>query len=175
MASNPSADEQQRLLHELQVHQVELEMQNQQLREAQQELEQSRDRYADLYDFAPLGYLTLDKDGVIREINLACAAMLGVERSHLLDKPFVFYITKSEVQKFRDYLRRCAQADDKVTTELSLAVKSGQPLLVQLSSLAVQDTARQTLVYRTALEFGRFQRSNSRETASTKPRSREHR
>ena len=151
MASNPSADELQHLLHELQVHQIELEMQNQQLREAQQELEQSRDRYADLYDFAPLGYLTLDKDGVIREINLACAAMLGVERSHLLGKPFVFYVTRSEAQKFRDYLRRCAQAEEKVTTELRLVVKSGQSFQVQLSSLAVQDKERQILVYRTAI------------------------
>ncbi|MHB8950367.1 MAG: hypothetical protein ACYC4S_15075 [Rhodoferax sp.] len=73
------------LLHELQVHQIELEMQNAALREAQLELEASRDRYVDLYDFAPLGYLTLTLDGLIQEVNLTAAGWLGVVRGQLLN------------------------------------------------------------------------------------------
>lgn len=76
------------LLVDLQVHQIELEMQNQELREAQQQLEESRKHYIDLYDYAPVGYLTVDKSGKIRSINLSGAILLEKERSHFIDKPF---------------------------------------------------------------------------------------
>src|SRR6516165_7948325 len=68
------------LVHELEVHQIELELQNEELRRAQSELEESRDELRDLYDFAPVGYLTLSEDRVILRANLTGAALLGVER-----------------------------------------------------------------------------------------------
>src|SRR5438105_548083 len=89
-----SADQLQRVVSELQVHQVEIELQNRDLREAQQALEQSRDRYADLYDFSPLGYITLDEKGVIREINLTAVTMLGQHRAAHLGHPFSLYVDK---------------------------------------------------------------------------------
>ncbi len=79
------------LVHELQVHQVELEMQNDELRRAQAVIEESRSQYADLYDFAPIAYLTLDKDGLIVEANFKAAELLGTDRGVLIRYPFSLF------------------------------------------------------------------------------------
>lgn len=84
------------LLHELEVHQVELEMQNQELREAQHLLEDTRDQYSDLFDFAPIGYLILDEKGVIENINLTACTMMGKDRSVIKGKPFSAYMSSGE-------------------------------------------------------------------------------
>lgn len=96
----------QRLLHDLQVHQIELEAQNVELREAQQQLEESRERYVELYDFAPVGYVTLDDGGVILQINLTGAAMLGMERGKLQGSPFRSHLAARQAPVFREYLDR---------------------------------------------------------------------
>jgi hypothetical protein len=80
--------ETQRLVHELQVHQIELEMQNEELRESRAEVEAGLERCTELYDFAPVGYLTLGRDGAIRQVNLTGARMLGVERARLPGRRF---------------------------------------------------------------------------------------
>jgi PAS domain-containing protein len=82
----------ERTLHELQVHQIELEMQNGELRRSREHLEQSRSEYADLYDFAPVGYLTLDKMGLITRANLTATSLLGIERSLLVKTPFALFV-----------------------------------------------------------------------------------
>jgi PAS domain S-box-containing protein len=149
--SETAADEEQRLLHDLHVHQIELEMQNRELRETQQKLEESRDRYADLYDFAPLGYVTLDQNGSILEINLTAAMMLGVEPAKLIDRPFASFVVRSDMNKFRHYLQQCRHGDEKVTTEVTLAVKGGETAPVQLQSVAVRKDTRRVILYRTAI------------------------
>ena len=89
-----------KLVEELQIHQVELETQNEELRSVQWELEQSRKKYSDLYDFAPVGYLTLSEEGRIVEANLTAAKQLGIERSFLIGKPFNLYAAEN-------YRRNC--------------------------------------------------------------------
>jgi PAS domain-containing protein len=83
IAAMPTEDVQE-LVHQLQVHQIELEMQNEELRRTELDLQTSRDRYLDLYDFAPVGYFTFGRDGEIHQVNLAGARLLGVERSRLV-------------------------------------------------------------------------------------------
>jgi PAS domain S-box-containing protein len=141
----------QHIVHELQVHQEELEAQNEELRETQQLLEASRDRYADLYDFAPIGYATLDGKGHIREINLTGATILGRERSRLLETLFSVAVAKSDLSAFHGHLRQCQQGSGPVTTELSLMVRDHDPVPVQLHSVPIPDLNGQTTMYRTAI------------------------
>ena len=75
-------------MHELQVHQIELEMQNEELRRAHVSMEEARDRYADLYEFAPLGYITIDREARIAEMNLTAAALLDADRGEIVNRRF---------------------------------------------------------------------------------------
>jgi PAS domain S-box-containing protein len=99
------------LLHELHVHGEELTVQNEQLLKAQAELEETRDRYADLYDLAPIGYLTLDVHGTISDINIAGAALLGRDRVFLSRLPIFTAITEADRGRLREFLSECAQLD----------------------------------------------------------------
>lgn len=107
-----------RLLHELQVHQVELEMQNSEMCHTQEELELSRNKFCQLYDFAPVGFFTFDGSGVIREVNLTGTKMLGLKRQMLINKPFVNFIADpvekntfllhlQEVKHHHQVIQRC--------------------------------------------------------------------
>ena len=99
------------LMHELEVHQIELEMQNQELRETQHHLEDARDRYTDLFDFAPIGYLVLDEKGVIENINLTACTMMGTERSLIKGKPFSAYMSGRESGKLFLKLREAYESE----------------------------------------------------------------
>ncbi len=79
-------------MHELQVHQIELEMQNDELHRGQIALEAANKKYSDFYDFAPVGFLTLDGTGMIREVNLTAASQLGINRDQIIDKPLASFI-----------------------------------------------------------------------------------
>ena len=96
----PSPGQRQQMLHELMVQKIELEMQNEEMRRSQQELEESRTCHFDLYDLAPVGYLTLDEQGLIREANLRAATLLGVERGTLLKQPLSRYISPDDQHSY---------------------------------------------------------------------------
>src|ERR1051326_750086 len=104
--AEPTSEELNRSIHELQVHEIELEMQNEQLRQTQAELELARERYVELYDFAPAGYLTIDSDkGLIQEANLTSVSMLGIERSRLISKSFAHYVVAEDQDPYYRFWR----------------------------------------------------------------------
>ena len=134
-----SDTETQQLIHELQVHQIELEMQNDELRKSQAELEESRTKYSDLYDFAPVGYFTFDKKGLVLEANLTAAKELGIEKSLLINKPFRTYIVKEDRSIFDQHVQKVFQSDDRQTCKIRLKRKYGSEFSAQLESTTAND------------------------------------
>src|SRR5882672_11049330 len=100
------------LLHEIQVYQEELVVQNEELTRAQAALEETRDRFIELYDFAPSAYLALESSGVIRQINLTGATMLGKPRSAIEGLPLLGFVTNADRPRLLDFLRQCRSAED---------------------------------------------------------------
>jgi len=108
------------LLHELQVHQIELEMQNEELRRIQGELEAEKERYANLYTFAPIGYMTLNEQGLVLEANLTAANLLGVVRSELIGQPLTRFIPAEDQDSYYLYHRQLLEAGEKQICELQM-------------------------------------------------------
>ena len=126
-----------RLVHELEVHQIELEMQNAELRRTREELELSHNNYVDLYDFAPVGYFTFDAQTLIREVNLTGAKLLGNERKLLIKKPFSDFIaTAAERNIFLKHCEDIFQKQDVPACEIRLKRKDGSIFPAQLQSIA---------------------------------------
>ena len=113
------------LIHELQVHQVELEMQAQELRKAQNAVEESRDKYLDLYEFAPLGYLTLTDKAQVEGANITSAALLGIDRGKLVGARFSKFLAEEEADKWHLYFRNVLRHREKPVsyTHLTLPTK----------------------------------------------------
>jgi len=149
LADSGDKSELRNVLQNLRVYQIELEMQNRELREARQALEEARDRYADLYDFAPVGYATLDAQGVIREINLTGARMLGKPRSELLEKPLVTSLEPGQSEAFFRHLRRVFNDHARITVELALRAERGGTCWATLESVQAREDGE--TVCRTAM------------------------
>ena len=136
-----------------QVHQIELEMQNRELREAQQRLEVTRDRCAELYDSAPVGYLTLDERSHILEINLTAAAMLGQERARLLGKPLATWLDRQDKPVLLDHLHTVLHEPGlgKAVFETRLKVHHGPVKEVRLETRVAEGTLAGDRACRTIL------------------------
>lgn len=141
----PSPDEVYRLVYEIELRECQLEQQNTELRKAQRDLEAYKNRYVDLYDFAPLGYATLDGEGYVQEINLAGAKMLGAEGATLTGYCFAEYVAKDDQEIFRDHVRECAQGRREVISDLRLVAAGGQSIAVQLRSIPIAGPEEDTL------------------------------
>ncbi|WP_306536483.1 sigma-54-dependent Fis family transcriptional regulator [Geobacter sp.] len=130
--------ETKRLVHELEVNQIELEMQNAELRRAREELEASLNKYAELYDFAPVGYFTFDAHGVIQDVNLAGAQLLGTERRLLVNGHFAGFIADADDREiFSNHLALALQRQVMLRCEIRLTRNDGTVIHGQLQSVAV--------------------------------------
>ena len=134
-----SPEETTRLLHELQVYQIELEMQNDQLRISQHGLEESQSRYFDLYDLAPVGYLTLSSEGIILKANLAAATMLGVARSMLITQSIHRIIFTDDQDMYYLHQKQSSDLSAPNTFEVRLVRGNGSPFWVHLQLTAAQN------------------------------------
>lgn len=137
MSHDPVTIEQ--LMHDLQVHQVELQQQNEELRRAQLALELSHARYFDLYDLAPVGYLTVAASGLIVEANLSAATLLGIARSALVKCPLSRFIVKAHQDSFYQCRRQLLETGQAQSCELQVLQNDGVMLWVRLIVSAVQD------------------------------------
>ncbi|ACU90247.1 sigma-54 interaction domain-containing protein [Desulfomicrobium baculatum] len=129
--------EMKRLVQELEVHQVELEMQNEELRQTQEALETSRNAFAELYDFAPAGYFSFDPQGLVRSVNLLGAQLLGLEREHLLGKPMSRWIPDADGRKV--FSKHCADVlrrEGNDICEIWLQRANGMKFHARLRSIA---------------------------------------
>lgn len=129
----------EQLMHDLQVHQVELQLQNEELRRAQLALELSHARYFDLYDLAPVGYLTVAASGLIVEANLSAATLLGIARSALVKCPLSRFIVKAHQDSFYQCRRQLLETGQAQSCELQVLQSDGVMLWVRLIVSAVQD------------------------------------
>jgi diguanylate cyclase (GGDEF)-like protein/PAS domain S-box-containing protein len=134
------------LLHELQVHMIELEMQNEALRQSRMELEKSRDRYVDFYDFAPVGYLSLSNQDMIDEINLTGAALLGVERNQLFQRSFASFVAAEDRDRWYRHFLKVLASDDMLTCELELLRGDGSRRYVRLDCLRISRAGKTPVV-----------------------------
>ena len=129
----------QKVLHELEVHQIELEIQNEALREAQETASQAEGKYAELYDFAPIAYFTFDRNGLIKAANLTGVSLLGHERSHLIGKPFAVFVTPAFINTFFLHRQTLFKTGTKRTDELQLVRKDGSIFYASVTSVPVQN------------------------------------
>jgi PAS domain S-box-containing protein len=148
--TNPGASEELRhLAHELQRHQLELELQNRELQEAQQALEESRNRYMELYDFAPMACVSLDSRACIQDLNLTGASLLRQDRRYLQGLPFTPFVDPPDVSRFLLHVRQCI-AGETLSTELKLRIE-GRRFEVRLHSAPLDDGQFRGRMCRTAI------------------------
>lgn len=126
--------ESERLLHELQVHQIELEMQNAELRQARDETEKTLEMFTDLYDFAPVGYCTLDRGGIILAANLSITSMFGISRSQLIGRNFGLSLADESLAVLAGFLSDVFSGNGKRSCELELTTKKDNTHFVRLDA-----------------------------------------
>ncbi len=146
-----SPEDVQKLVYAPQVSQIELRMQNEELQRAQQDLTATRDRYSDLYDFAPVGYVTLSSEGVIREANLTAATLLGTERAHVVGTLLSRFISADARDTFRRHLHRLRTERARCTCKVAVLRSNGPPMTLILESVAVGEAHGTPGQFRTIL------------------------
>lgn len=135
-----------RLVHELEVHQIELELQNEELKLAREQAESIAHKYTSLYDFAPIGYFTLSKEGKILELNLIGSKMLGQERSYLMNKSFGRFILEEELHAFNQFLDSAFKSEVKNATDMMVKGIGNPPIYAQLTAIVDEENENNCLL-----------------------------
>jgi PAS domain S-box-containing protein len=149
--SEPVSEDIGRLIHELQTHKIELEMQNEELLRTLKALEESNNKYSDLYDFAPVGYFTIHKDGIIIEANLTGANLLGVERGLLIGKPLSRFIFRDDQDSYYLYSKHVFETKERQICKIRLVRKDKTQFHAQLESIVMQNHDGNDNQYRTII------------------------
>ena len=147
-----------KLIQELEVHQIELEMQKEELMLAKEEAESVRQKYAELYEFAPIGYFTLTSSGTVVELNLAGSQLLRKDRSKLVNSQFGFFISNATKPVFNQFLETVFQASVKECCEVELLLDENTPINVYLTGI-VSDNKEQALI--TILDISQLKETES--------------
>jgi PAS domain S-box-containing protein len=148
--STLSAEAARTLLHDLRVHRIELELQNEELRTSQEALEVARARYFDLYDLAPVGYLTIGESGLVLEANLTAAGLLDLPRSAIVKQPWSRFILPADQDIYFKHRRQLLATGEPHGCELRLIKSNGEPFWVALEARLAEGEGR-TRVCRTVL------------------------
>jgi PAS domain S-box-containing protein len=135
---SPGEHDALRTVHELQVHQIELELQNEELKRTREELEQQVEKYSDLYNFAPVGYFMLDNRGAILEVNLTGAKLLDVDRSNIIGIHFNSFLSPKSLREFNDWFAKMFNGETSDARELRLFTKDNQPRYVHIEGTSVE-------------------------------------
>lgn len=138
-AAMSSAADVQSLLHALQVHQIELELQNQELRRAQAETDAALERFTDFHDFSPVGFITLAPDGTVAQVNLTGARLLGLERDRLVGRPFSAFVAAADRPRLKAFLQGAFAGGAWQSCELELAIAGPPPQTVQITATLSPD------------------------------------
>jgi PAS domain-containing protein len=147
-----------KLLHELQVHQIELEMQNEELRLAYETAETALKKYTMLYDFAPMGYFTLDSDGSICELNFTGAEMLGEKRFCLINSNFKLFVAEDSQAVFNTFFRKVFTGDAKESCEVMLGYDNNPLCLVYMEGIVTGDDRKCLL---SVVDISGFKKQNN--------------
>ena len=139
-APDMSVQDSRQLIHALRTHQIELEMQNEELRRAEQELSDARDRFADLYDFAPVGYVTISDKGLILQVNLTLSRLFGVERGRMMKRRFSSFVAAQESDSWYLHMAAILKGGDAAASPLELTFKrqDGSFMCAVVNCLRVQ-------------------------------------
>lgn len=127
-----------KLTHELQVHQIELEMQNEELQKAYEAAEVALKKYTMLYDLAPMGYMTISNDGTIRELNFTAADTIGERRFKLVDTNLKLFIMDESKQVFNDFINRVFTSGTKETCKVALGKDNSRSSLVYMEGIVIE-------------------------------------
>ncbi|MCA1900251.1 MAG: diguanylate cyclase [Chloroflexi bacterium] len=146
-----SIEDARRLIAELQVHQIELELQNDELRRTQEQLAWEREKYADLYNFAPVAYFTLDERDIILDLNLNAAELLGNERKYLIGHPIAPYLTPDSFQKFIETRQAALETKLPQGCDLTIRRRKGSESHVHARTVALDASNDSSQLWRAVM------------------------